>query len=187
MIKRLLLRCIHHFKSDLIDNMDLYVAFGMTYASRSTLWSIVPSKPDIKCCSKQNRESTAGYSRLKIGKRPGKFERTTLNNCIVSKSQKAEGAEPGVREGKRSLVACQTRYKWSTDTNRNMVKVKLGIRVMKLEDNLFGWEVTVTGQVSECHLTLVRGDSILLHKFSASIIKRPEWRLQVFHEVSVFE
>ena len=36
------------------------------------------------------------------------------------------------------------------------VKVKLGIKVMKLVESLIGWEVTV-GQGSECHLTFVRG------------------------------
>ena len=39
------------------------------------------------------------------------------------------------------------------------VKVKLGIKVMKLVGSLIGREVTV-GQGSECHLTFVRG---LLH------------------------
>ena len=36
------------------------------------------------------------------------------------------------------------------------MKVKLGIKVMKLVESLIGWEVTV-GQGSECHLTFVRG------------------------------
>ena len=36
------------------------------------------------------------------------------------------------------------------------VKVKLGIKVIKLVESLIGWEVTV-GQGSECHLTFVRG------------------------------
>ena len=42
------------------------------------------------------------------------------------------------------------------ETTRNSVKVKVGIKVMKLVDSLIGWEVTV-GQGSECHLTFVRG------------------------------
>ena len=45
------------------------------------------------------------------------------------------------------------------ETTHNSVKVKLGIKVMKLVESLIGREVTV-GQGSECHLTFVRG---LLH------------------------
>ena len=45
------------------------------------------------------------------------------------------------------------------ETTHNSVKVKLGIKVMKLAESLIGREVTV-GQGSECHLTFVRG---LLH------------------------
>ena len=36
------------------------------------------------------------------------------------------------------------------ESTRNSVKVKLGIKVMKLVESLVGWEVTVTGQMSEC-------------------------------------
>ena len=66
------------------------------------------------------------------------------------------GTEPGVRKGKRSLLACHTRCKCSMETTRNSVKVKVGIKVMKLVERLIGCEVTV-GQGSECHLTFVRG------------------------------
>ena len=45
------------------------------------------------------------------------------------------------------------------ETTHNSVKVKFGIKVMKLVESLIGREVTV-GQGSECHLTFVRG---LLH------------------------
>ena len=69
------------------------------------------------------------------------------------------GTEPGVRKGKRSLLASHTRCKYSMETTHNSVKVKLGIKVMKLVESLIGWEVTV-GQGSERHLTFVRG---LLH------------------------
>ena len=44
----------------------------------------------------------------------------------------------------------------SMETTHNSVKVKLGIKVMKLVESLIGREVTV-GQGSECHLTFVRG------------------------------
>ena len=66
------------------------------------------------------------------------------------------GTETGVRKGKRSLLACHTRCKCSLESTRNSVKVKVGIKVMKLVESLIGWEVTV-GQGSECHLTFVRG------------------------------
>ena len=69
------------------------------------------------------------------------------------------GTEPGVRKGKRSLLASHTRCICSMETTHNSVKVKLGIKVMKLVESLIGREVTV-GQGSECHLTFVRG---LLH------------------------
>ena len=62
------------------------------------------------------------------------------------------GTEPGVRKGKRSLLASHTRCKCSMETTHNSVKVKLGIKVMKLVDSLIGREVTV-GQWSECHLS----------------------------------
>ena len=67
------------------------------------------------------------------------------------------GTEPGAMKGKRSMLACHTRCKCSMETTRNSVKVKLGIRVMKLVESLIGWEVTLTGQGSEWHLTFVRG------------------------------
>ena len=66
------------------------------------------------------------------------------------------GTEPGVRKGKRSLLASHTRCKCSMETTHNSVKIKLGIKVMKWWKVLIGWEVTV-GQGSECHLTFVRG------------------------------
>ena len=67
--------------------------------------------------------------------------------------------EPGVRKGKRSLLASHIRCICSMGTTHNSVTVKLGIKVMKLMESLIGREVTV-GQGSECHLTFVRG---LLH------------------------
>ena len=58
---------------------------------------------------------------------------------------------------KRSLLACHTHCKLSMETTWNWVKVKLGIKVMKLVENLIGWEVNVSGQGSKCLLTLVKG------------------------------
>ena len=47
-------------------------------------------------------------------------------------SPKKWGTEPGVRKGKRSLLACHTRCNISIETTRNSVKVKVGFKVMKL-------------------------------------------------------
>ena len=66
------------------------------------------------------------------------------------------GTEPGVRKGKLSLLASQTRCKFSMEATHNSVKVKLDIKVIKLMESLIGWEVTL-GQGSECHLTFVTG------------------------------
>ena len=67
------------------------------------------------------------------------------------------GTEPGVRKGKRFLLASHTRCKCSMETTHtcNSVKVTLGIKVVKLVESLIGWEVTF-GRGSECHLTFVR-------------------------------
>ena len=54
------------------------------------------------------------------------------------------------------LLACITRCKCSMEITRNSVKVKFGIKIIKFQlvESLIGWDVTVTGQGSECHLTL---------------------------------
>ena len=56
------------------------------------------------------------------------------------------GAEPGVRKGKRSLLACHTRCKCSKETTHNSVKVKVGVKVMKLVESLVGKSLLVEGQ-----------------------------------------
>ena len=55
-----------------------------------------------------------------------------VNTWSISKSPRGGGAEPGVRKGKRSLLASNTRCKCSMETTRNSVKVKPGIKVMKM-------------------------------------------------------
>ena len=75
-----------------------------------------------------------------------------LVSTIGAQASPKWGTEPGVREGKRSLLACHTRCKCSMETTHNSVKVKVGIKVMELVESLIGWKVTV-GQGSECHLT----------------------------------
>ena len=80
-------------------------------------------------------------------------------DALIQLTRKTGERNPGVRKGKRSLLASHIRCKCSMETTHNSVKVKLGIKVMKLVESLIGREVTV-GQGSECHLTFVRG---LLH------------------------
>ena len=89
------------------------------------------------------------------GIRDEKSSKDMASSMSTSKSQNGE-TEPGVRKGKHSLLACHTRCKCSMETTHNSLKVKVGIKVMKLVESLIGWEVTV-GQGSECHLTFVRG------------------------------
>ena len=82
-----------------------------------------------------------------------------LVSTIGAQTGPKKGDGTGVRKGKGSLLVSHTRFKCSMETTHNSVKVKLGIKVMKLVESLIGWEGTV-GQGSECHLTFVRG---LLH------------------------
>ena len=134
--------------------------------------------------NKQHRESTEGYSKWTVEKRHDKLGKTGIHNLSINKSPNA-GTESGVSKVKRSLLARHTCYKCSMETTLNSVKAKLGIWVIKLVESMIGWEVNVTSQVSECHLTFVRGrDFILLNKISVSTITHPEWRFEAFHEVS---
>ena len=70
---------------------------------------------------------------------------------LANKQVRKRGKETGVRTGKRSLLSCHANYKYPIETTRNLVKVNLGIKFMKLVNSLVGWEVTVTGRWSECH------------------------------------
>ena len=74
-------------------------------------------------------------------------------NIHVCKSKRGTG--PGVRRSKRSLFACHSHCKRSMETTRNSRQAR-GIKVMKLVESLIGWDVIVTGQGSEFHLTFVR-------------------------------
>ena len=61
-----------------------------------------------------------------------------LDSKIEHKQVPKRKTEPGVRKGKRSLLACNTNCKCSMETSHNSVRVKLGIKVMKLVDGLIG-------------------------------------------------
>ena len=97
------------------------------------------------------------------------------------------------------------------ETTYNSVKVKLGIKVIKLVESLISWEVTGDlgdyGCLRSCQIDCVdvsevlcvpfkkiyvilhswEGYFILLNKIPVSTIKLPEWRFQAFHKVSLFE
>ena len=75
-----------------------------------------------------------------------KSTNSCLNNWSISKS--AKWTEPGVRKGRRSVMACRIRCKCSMITAHNSVKVKLGIKVIELVKSHIDWEVTVTGRMS---------------------------------------
>ena len=79
-----------------------------------------------------------------------------LVSTIGAQANPKKVTEPGVRKGMRSLLAYHTRRKCSMETTHNSMKVKLGMKVIKLVESLIGWEVTV-GQGSECHSTFARG------------------------------
>ena len=96
------------------------------------------------------------------------------------------GTVPGVRKGKRSLLACNTRCKCSMETTHNRWrsssvsmswnwwKVRLVWKSLLVKDQnviYHSWE----------------GYFILLNKFPVSTIKLPEWRFQAFCEVSLFQ
>ena len=79
-----------------------------------------------------------------------------LVSTIGAQTSPKKGTEPSARKVKHSLLASHTHCKCSMETTHNSVKVKLGIKVMKLVESLIGWEVTV-GKGSECHLTFLGG------------------------------
>ena len=53
-------------------------------------------------------------------------------------SKKKRKTEPGVRKGKRFLLACHTRCKCSMETTHNSVKVNFSTKVMQLVESLIG-------------------------------------------------
>ena len=80
---------------------------------------------------------------MKIRKKTRQVRENWSKQLEHKKSQKI--TEPGVWKGKRSLLSYPIRYKCSMETTRNSVKVKLGIKVMKLVESMISLEVTVTG------------------------------------------
>ena len=77
-------------------------------------------------------------------------------STIGAQASPKKGDENQGPEVKRSPVGMSHPLQMLHGTTHNSVKVKLGIKVMKLVESLIGWEVTL-GQGSECHSTFVRG------------------------------
>ena len=109
----------------------------------------------------KTREKTVSYmtQTSKIEKVPRAFQDeksrkdTACSGKLVSTIEESPKlrTEPGVRKGKRSLLACLTHYKCSVETTRNSAKVNIGNKVIKLVESMIGLGVTVTDQRSECH------------------------------------
>ena len=112
--------------------------YESTEVDRRT-WLHVPSGTDWSTSSDthQNRESTEGYSSKHTA------SSRNLVSTIGAKASPKKGTKPGVQKGKRPLLACYTFCKCSLETTHNSVKVKVGIKVMKLVESLIGSEVTV--------------------------------------------
>ena len=58
--------------------------------------------------------------------------RSNWSQQLEHKQVPKRGAEPGVRKGKLSPLASHTRCKCSMETTSNSLKVKPGIKVMKI-------------------------------------------------------
>ena len=69
---------------------------------------------DWRFSYKQNRESTKAKSRVKTWQVRGIWSRQ-----LEHKQVPQWGTEPGVKKGKLSLLACDTRCKWSMETTHN--------------------------------------------------------------------
>ena len=103
---------------------------------------------------RHNRESTNVYS--KVERRVMDIANSrNLVSTIGAQASSKKGEGPGVRKGKRSLLASHYRCKCSMEAIHNSMKVT-SVSMSWNCWSLIGWEVIV-GQGSECYLTFVRG------------------------------
>ena len=93
---------------------------------------------------KQIRERTRGIRFKKSSKDMASSRNLVLTIGAQASPKMGGGAEPGVRKGKRFLLACHIHSKCSMEITHNSVKVKVVIKVMKLVECLIGWEVTIS-------------------------------------------
>ena len=84
-----------------------------TWKNEVAVWQLVTELPD----EKQNRESTRGIRGEKSSKDMASSR--NLVSTIGALASPKMGTEPGVRKGKRSLLACHTRCKCSMETTHN--------------------------------------------------------------------
>ena len=104
--------------------------------------------------------SSEGLQRKKIEKVPRGIQgeksskdmasSRNLVSKIGAQASPKRWTEPGVRKGKRSLLASHTRCKCSMETTHNSVKVKLGIKV------IHWWKVGSVGKS-----LLVKGQNVI--------------------------
>ena len=80
----------------------------------------------------RNRKSTEENLRWKVEEKYSKIGKTAWSKQMEHTQVPKRGTGPAVRKGKRSLLASHTRYICSMETTRNSVKVKPGIKVMKI-------------------------------------------------------
>ena len=96
---------------------DIILKFKMSYSSKSRKYQGVFM---VKC-------------RVKTWQVSGIWSRQLEHKPVPN-----WGTVPVVRKNMFSLMACHNRYKCSMETTHNSVKVKLGIKVMKLVESLIG-------------------------------------------------
>ena len=85
----------------------------------------------VHVCRRQNRE------RGIQGEKSSRDIASSRNlvSAIGAQASPKRDTEPGVRKGKRSLLASHTRCKYSMETTHNSVNVKLGRKVMELVES----------------------------------------------------
>ena len=111
----------HKFMLNGILQPDQYNENSPPIRRNTNPWPFYRTRPFTDCpCLMQNRESTEGYLRGKDEKRYGKVGKTSFCQQLEHKQVPIRGTKPGVRKGKRSLLASHTRCKCSMETVDNI-------------------------------------------------------------------
>ena len=113
-----------------------------------------PCKPEVRPGDREESASPAWLSapamnardtrkvhiwRLGTGCGPTLYIGSATATTHQEKQVPKKGTEQGVRRGKRSLLLFHTRRKCPMETSRNSVKVKFGIKVIKLVEIRENW------------------------------------------------
>ena len=118
--------------------------------------------------SKENRESTEGYSKSIVRYNNDKFGKGLVSTSRTYASPNGTG--PGVRR------------KCSMETTQNSVKGRVRYKVWSVG----GCHCIWSGHRMSFNIC-ERENFILFDKIPVSIIKLPQWRFQAFLDVSLFE